>query len=73
MQTRELGRSGLKVSALGLGCMDFHRNKRAVQTPSSEQVRRPINREGVDSWRPYEPWLGPLRDALGDALEYWDR
>ncbi|HTK59093.1 MAG TPA: sulfotransferase [Sphingomicrobium sp.] len=54
-------------------CMDFHRNKRAVQTPSSEQVRRPINREGVDSWRPYEPWLGPLKDALGDALEYWDR
>ena len=54
-------------------CMEFHRNKRAVQTPSSEQVRRPINSEGVDSWRPYEPWLGPLKDALGEALDNWDR
>lgn len=54
-------------------CLEFHRNKRAVQTPSAEQVRRPINRDGVDSWRPYEPWLGPLKQALGDALETWDK
>lgn len=54
-------------------CLDFHRNPRAVQTPSAEQVRRPINREGVDHWRHYEPWLGPLRDALGTALETWNR
>jgi len=54
-------------------CLEPHKNKRAVQTPSAEQVRRPINRDGVDSWRPYEPWLGPLKQALGDALENWDK
>ena len=54
-------------------CLEPHRNKRAVQTPSAEQVRRPINRDGVDSWRHYEPWLGPLKEALGDALENWDK
>jgi tetratricopeptide (TPR) repeat protein len=53
------------------GCLHFHSNKRAVHTPSAEQVRRPINREGVDAWRDYEPWLGPLREALGSALENW--
>ncbi|RKF21702.1 sulfotransferase family protein [Altericroceibacterium spongiae] len=45
-------------------CLDFHRTERAVRTASSEQVRRPINRSGVGAWKPYEPWLGPLRDAL---------
>jgi hypothetical protein len=54
-------------------CLESHKNKRAIQTPSAEQVRRPINRDGVDSWRPYEPWLGPLKQALGDALENWDK
>lgn len=54
-------------------CLEFHRNKRAVQTPSAEQVRRPINSDGVDSWRPYEAWLGPLKDALGYSLDSWDR
>jgi len=53
-------------------CLDFHRNRRAVNTPSAEQVRRPLNRDGVDSWRPYEPWLAPLAEALGPALEHWD-
>src|SRR5947207_14065397 len=38
------------------------------RTPSSEQVRQPIFREGLDQWRHYEPWLGPLKEALGDAL-----
>ena len=47
-------------------CLSFHENDRAVRTASSEQVRRPINRDGVGLWRPYEEWLGPLRDALGD-------
>jgi tetratricopeptide (TPR) repeat protein len=50
-------------------CVAFHRNRRSVRTPSSEQVRQPIFRDGLDAWRPYEPWLGPLRDALGDAVE----
>jgi tetratricopeptide (TPR) repeat protein len=48
-------------------CLDFHQNRRSVRTPSSEQVRRPIFRDGLDQWRNYEPWLGPLQTALGDA------
>jgi len=36
-----------------------------VRTASSEQVRRPINRDGVDQWRHFEPWLASLREALG--------
>jgi tetratricopeptide (TPR) repeat protein len=52
-------------------CLRFHENDRAVRTASSEQVRRPLNREGIDRWREFEPWLGPLREALGPALEEW--
>ncbi|MCE3288794.1 MAG: hypothetical protein K0R83_806 [Caulobacter sp.] len=55
------------------GVMKFHENDRAVRTASSEQVRRPIFTEGLDQWRAYEPWLGPLKDALGPVLETWDR
>jgi tetratricopeptide (TPR) repeat protein len=47
------------------GCVEFHKNTRKVHTASSEQVRRPINRDGVGQWRPYESWLGPLKEALG--------
>jgi tetratricopeptide (TPR) repeat protein len=50
-------------------CLDFHKTERSVRTASSEQVRRPIFREGLDQWRNFDPWLGPLKDALGDALE----
>ena len=46
-------------------CLAPHENKRPVRTASSEQVRRPINRDAVDHWRHYEPWLGPLKAALG--------
>jgi len=46
-------------------CLEFHKTNRAVRTASSEQVRQPINRAGQSAWMPYEPWLGPLRDALG--------
>ena len=56
----------------GLGfepaCVEFYRTERSVRTASSEQVRQPIYREALDQWRHYEPWLGPLREALGDAL-----
>ena len=52
-------------------CLNFHQTERSVRTPSSEQVRRPLNRDGVDQWKPYAPWLGPLQDALGDALTNW--
>jgi predicted Zn-dependent protease len=50
-------------------CIDFHKTERSVRTPSSEQVRQPIFRDGLDQWRKYEPWLGSLKTALGDALE----
>ena len=52
-------------------CLEFHRNKREVRTPSAEQVRRAINRDGVDQWRNFAPWLGPLETALGSALHTW--
>ena len=54
-------------------CLNFHSNERSVRTISAEQVRQPINREGLDQWRPYEQWLGPLKEALGPALEDWDK
>jgi hypothetical protein len=49
-------------------CLRFHETERIVRTASSEQVRKPIYREGVDHWRHYEPWLAPLKDALGAVL-----
>ncbi len=49
-------------------CVEFHKTRRSVRTPSSEQVRQPIFREGLDQWKNYEPWLRPLKDALGGAL-----
>jgi tetratricopeptide (TPR) repeat protein len=52
-------------------CLEFHRNDRAVRTVSSEQVRRPIFRDGLEQWRNFEPWLDPLKTALGPALESW--
>ena len=51
------------------GCLRFFENERPVRTASAEQVRQPIYREGVDQWRRYETWLGPLKEALGAALE----
>jgi hypothetical protein len=45
-------------------CLSFHASPRPVRTASSEQVRRPIFRQGLDHWRNFEPWLGPLKDAL---------
>jgi tetratricopeptide (TPR) repeat protein len=50
------------------GCLRFYENERAVRTASSEQVRKPIYREGKDHFRHYRPWLGPLEDALGEVL-----
>jgi tetratricopeptide (TPR) repeat protein len=49
-------------------CLRFYENERAVRTASSEQVRSPIYRQGVDHWRNYEPWLEPLRQALGPVV-----
>jgi tetratricopeptide (TPR) repeat protein len=50
-------------------CLRFYDNDRPVRTASSQQVRKPIYRDGVDHWRRYETWLQPLRQALGDALD----
>jgi hypothetical protein len=47
-------------------CVDFHKTERRVHTASSEQVRRPINRDGVDRWKSYDEWLGPLKLSLGN-------
>lgn len=52
-------------------CLRFFENDRAVRTVSSEQVRRPIYRSGLDHWRAFEADLGALKEALGDALEGW--
>ncbi len=57
----------------GLGfedpCLRFYENDRAVRTASSEQVRSPIFTDALDHWRRFEPWLGPLKAALGPHLE----
>ncbi len=50
-------------------CLRFYENERAVRTASSEQVRQPIFRSGVDHWKNYEPWLDPLKAALGPVLD----
>jgi tetratricopeptide (TPR) repeat protein len=49
-------------------CVAFHETRRSIRTASSEQVRQAIYREGLDQWKHFAPWLGPLEDALGDAL-----
>lgn len=46
-------------------CLRFHENRRPIYTPSAQQVRVPINRSGLESWRSYESWLWPLKQALG--------
>ncbi|NNE48936.1 MAG: tetratricopeptide repeat protein [Altererythrobacter sp.] len=46
--------------------LEFHLSKEPVATASSEQVRKPLNRKGISAWKAYGPWLGPLRDALGE-------
>lgn len=49
-------------------CLEFHRTQRNIKTPSSEQVRQPIYRSGLDRWRNYEPWLESLKAAVGKDL-----
>ena len=50
------------------GCLRFYENERAVRTASSEQVRQPIFREGLDHWRHSSPGSMPLKAALGGVL-----
>jgi hypothetical protein len=49
-------------------CFGFHETKRSIRTPSAEQVRQPIYKSGLDHWRHYEPWLAPLKEALGPIV-----
>ncbi len=62
------GQTRRMLDHLGLpfeeACLAFHQTDRAVRTASSEQVREPINRKGQNAWKPFEKWLGPLKDAL---------
>lgn len=55
------------------GCVEFHKTQRHVRTPSSEQVRRPIFRDSLDQWTRFEPWIDPLKTALGDVLTDYRR
>ena len=65
------------LAACGLAfepaCLSFHETERAVRTASSEQVRRPIFRDGTEAWKPFERWLGPLKDALGRCIDRLSR
>jgi predicted Zn-dependent protease len=63
---RLLDHCGLPFEA---ACVEFHKTQRSVRTPSSEQVRQPIFRDSLDQWTKYDPWLGPLKSALGDPLD----
>jgi tetratricopeptide (TPR) repeat protein/exonuclease VII small subunit len=49
-------------------CLNFHETERAVRTASSEQVRQPIFKSGVDQWENYSSYLDPLRTVLGPEL-----
>ena len=63
------------LAALGLpfdpACLRFFETQRPIDTPSAEQVRQPISGAAIGQWRRFEPWLEPLKAALGPALEEW--
>lgn len=67
------GETKAMLAAIGLdydpACLAFHERSGPVFSASSEQVRRPVNREGIGRWRPFEAWLDPLKRALGPALD----
>ena len=70
---RLLAETRALLAYLGLpfdaACLRFFDTERPVATPSSEQVRQPIFTDAVDHWRQFEPWLDPLKAALGRVLE----
>ena len=49
-------------------CLEYYKTERSIRTPSSEQVRQPIYRDALEAWKPYEPWLDPLKEALGPKV-----
>jgi hypothetical protein len=52
-------------------CLRFFESDRPVRTASSEQVRQPIYKAGVEQWKNYEEWLDPLKEALGDVIDVY--
>jgi hypothetical protein len=52
-------------------CLKFYENRRVAQTVSSEQVRLPIYSNGINQWRHFEPWLDPLKNALGGLVDLY--
>ena len=72
-QLPKIQRSGAHGRRCGLPiderCLRFYKNARAVRTASSEQVRKPIYRDGIEQWRNYEAYLGSLKDALASPPE----
>lgn len=50
-------------------CLRFYETPRTIATVSTEQVRRPIYRQALETWRNYESWLGPLKTVLGPVLD----
>ena len=67
------GETKALLAAIGLdydpACLAFHERSEPVFSASSEQVRRPINREGIGRWRAFDAWLAPLKRALGPVLD----
>ena len=49
-------------------CLRFYETDRAIRTPSAEQVRKPIYKEGLEQWRNFEAHLDPLKEALGPEV-----
>jgi len=49
-------------------CISFHKTNRSVRTASSEQVRRPVNKDGMGRWKPYVKNLKPLLNSLDQDL-----
>ena len=62
------GTTGIILDYCGLefeeNCLDYHKNKRAIATPSSEQVRQPIYSTALDQWKNYEQFLSPLKQLV---------
>jgi len=52
-------------------CLRPHETVRPVVTASAQQVRQPISAKGAEEWRRFEPWLDPLKEALGESLQTW--
>jgi len=49
-------------------CISFHKTERSVRTASSEQVRKPVNKDGMGRWKPYAKNLRPLLESLDHEL-----